>query len=313
MKKTILIISILLCAIISKAQINLDSSLVLYYPFNGNANDSSVNHINGTLMNGPTYTTDHLDNPNSALLFDGIDDYVLSDSSLILDSLVEPFTITAWIRIDDWYTGIWAPMISKSNFSNVQFRIVMANNSTYWLAPFSTCGALQGVNLPPVNSWFYLTLIQDLNNIYIYIDGTLTNSFTCSDLIVTNNSPMTVGNDPHGDNEYFNGAIDEVRIYKRLLLPDEVNVLTGLNSISSTKNKINIFPNPVSSVLNFQISGSMKKNTSLAIINMLGEPVLETFLKDQITTLDVSKLSRGTYIIKLQNEDESYVHKFVKE
>lgn len=95
MKNILLTIAILLSGIIANAQINLDSNLVLYYPFNGNANDSSVNNINGTLRNGPTYTADHLGNPNRALLFDGVDDYVLSDSSLTLDSLVEPFTITA--------------------------------------------------------------------------------------------------------------------------------------------------------------------------------------------------------------------------
>ena len=313
MKNIIIIIVILLNAIIANAQVNLDSNLVLYYPFNGNANDSSINHINGTLMNGTTYTTDHLGNPNSALLFDGVDDFVLSDSSLTLDSLIEPFTITAWVRIDAWYAGQWAAMISKSIASDVQFRIVILNDYTYWLAPYPSCSALQGTNLPPVNSWFYLTVIQDTNNIRIYVDGALTNTFTCSDSIVTNHYPMTVGDDPHGGTEYFNGAMDEVRIYKRVLLQQEVEVLSGLNSLSPISNKINISPNPTVSQLNIQFAESVKYTYLLDIINMLGEKVLESKLEGQTNSIDVSKLKRGIYFVKLQSESGTYVQKFVKE
>ena len=189
----------------------------------------------------------------------------------------------------------------------------MANNSTYWLAPFATCGALQGTNLPPVNSWFYLTLVQDTNNIRIYVDGTMTNTFSCTGSIVTNHSSMTVGNDPHGDNEYFNGAIDEVRIYKRALLPQEIGVLTSTNRISSATNKLHIFPNPASSMINIHVPEAMAKATSFAIINTLGETVFESSLTGQNNTLDVSRFNRGIYFIKMQNQSESYVQKFVLE
>jgi len=43
------------------AQINLDSGLVAYYPFNGNANDESGNGNNGT-VNGATLTADRFGN-----------------------------------------------------------------------------------------------------------------------------------------------------------------------------------------------------------------------------------------------------------
>lgn len=38
-------------------QVNLDSALVAYYPFNGNANDSSGNKNHGTVF-GAVLTTD---------------------------------------------------------------------------------------------------------------------------------------------------------------------------------------------------------------------------------------------------------------
>ena len=53
------------------AQVNLDSGLVTYYSFNGNANDESVNGNNGT-VNGATLTTDRFGNANKAYSFDGV-------------------------------------------------------------------------------------------------------------------------------------------------------------------------------------------------------------------------------------------------
>ena len=47
----------------------LNSGLIAYYPFNGNANDESGNVNNGT-VDFATITTDRFGNPNSAFNFD---------------------------------------------------------------------------------------------------------------------------------------------------------------------------------------------------------------------------------------------------
>ena len=61
------------------AQVNLDSGLVTYYSFNGNANDESVNGNNGT-VNGATLTTDRFGNTNKAYSFDGMKNYFFSEN-----------------------------------------------------------------------------------------------------------------------------------------------------------------------------------------------------------------------------------------
>tara|TARA_B100000767_G_scaffold81987_1_gene78931 strand:- start:946 stop:1185 length:240 start_codon:yes stop_codon:yes gene_type:complete len=50
------------------------NGLVGYWPFSGNANDSSGNNLNGT-VNGAVLTEDRFGNSSSAFNFDGIDDY----------------------------------------------------------------------------------------------------------------------------------------------------------------------------------------------------------------------------------------------
>jgi len=56
------------------AQVNLDSGLVAYYPFNRNANDESGYGNNGSVF-GATLTMDRFGNDSSAYYFDG-DDYI---------------------------------------------------------------------------------------------------------------------------------------------------------------------------------------------------------------------------------------------
>src|ERR1700689_1178920 len=62
-------------------QVKLNSGLIAYYPFSGNANDATGNGNNGIPMNGVQLTTDRFGNPNSAYYFDGIDDYIVVNDS----------------------------------------------------------------------------------------------------------------------------------------------------------------------------------------------------------------------------------------
>ncbi len=57
------------------AQVNLDSGLVAYYPFNGNAKDESGNGNNGSVF-GATLTMDRFGNDRSAYEFNGTDNYI---------------------------------------------------------------------------------------------------------------------------------------------------------------------------------------------------------------------------------------------
>ena len=73
----------------------LGDGLMAYYPFTGNANDSSGNENHGT-VNGATLTTDRLGNANSAYSFDGEDDYIKVPNSQSIDVAGNTISIAAW-------------------------------------------------------------------------------------------------------------------------------------------------------------------------------------------------------------------------
>lgn len=58
------------------------SGLVGWWPFTGNANDSSGNGNNGTVT-GATLTSDRFGNANASYFFDGINDWIQTNTSFL--------------------------------------------------------------------------------------------------------------------------------------------------------------------------------------------------------------------------------------
>jgi hypothetical protein len=76
---------------------------------------------------------------------------------------------------------------------------------------------------------------------------------------------------------------------------------------------ITVYPNPSSSTLNVEFEANTY--TSISIIDLTGKEILkkEIAKTDNKVSLDVTKLTNATYIIKLQGDNGSMVRKFVKE
>jgi hypothetical protein len=85
-------------------------------------------------------------------------------------------------------------------------------------------------------------------------------------------------------------------------------ITVGINEISS-ENSLNIFPNPATN--NITIETPQKAN--IMIINLQGQIINTLQTKEDKTTVDVSALPGGVYIIKLNTADGSVVRKFVKD
>jgi len=78
--------------------------------------------------------------------------------------------------------------------------------------------------------------------------------------------------------------------------------------------RITIYPNPASQILNAEINSTDLKNLRFEIVDLLGNVVL---ISDNLTSgtnsIDISTLLNGAYTIKLITEDEIITLKFIKE
>jgi len=75
------------------------------------------------------------------------------------------------------------------------------------------------------NKWHLLVGKYDGSTVSVYVDGKFENSSNFNHGIGSNNSELIIGNDPDCPNRFFNGIIDDIRIYNRALSEEEIKVL----------------------------------------------------------------------------------------
>ena len=216
---------------------NLDSLLVAYYPFNGNANDVSGNGNHGTVY-GAVLTQDRWSNPNKAYYFDGVDDYIDVGNNTTLKPQL-PVSFSFWINYAVFstkipiftnnydttnnYLGIWSDVDPSSKIS-ISFSDGGPIGPTSRRTKRSSTVTQGGV-------WFHVVgIIRDSQDMDIYINGVNDNGTYdgSGGALAYNMMPANIGRKDFatfGPPWYFNGTIDELRLYNRELSSAEVQAL----------------------------------------------------------------------------------------
>jgi hypothetical protein len=87
----------------------------------------------------------------------------------------------------------------------------------------------------------------------------------------------------------------------------------GVNNENSIKIGIEIFPNPASSKLHFNLGNTTNQKFNIIITNGLGQTMLTKLDTDLNDGLDISNLSNGIYFLKIQNQFAQKTFKVIKE
>lgn len=212
----------------------VDDDCVLYLNFDENSGqtenavyDSSGENNYGTMENFNFNENSGwvVGRRDTALLFDGENDFVDCDNDSSLNFGAGSFSVEVWIR--------------PANIVDAQF-IVTKYNPTLdvgWFLAVQTGGDLymdvyDGANDLPLfvdvpfteNTWYHVAFTYDTNVGSLYIDGVLENSgdgSSVGDINTTTN--LLIGRQDRDDAPLtFDGRIDEVRIYDRALSAEEV-------------------------------------------------------------------------------------------
>ena len=220
---------------------SLGLSLVGEWRLNDGAGNSAVESSgygnngtwSGTGVSGTHWTTDGM--YDGAALFNGSDDYIEltnNDSSLTFS---ESFTISAWVKSSDSNTG---PIIYKNqngagsdNRDNYDLSISSSNKFVFHMEngsnddDYSVASLTTAVN----GTWYYVVGVYDQSAMKIYVNGILENvNNTGSFTPYTGSGNAQLGSNSlsnHGTISYFEGVIDEVRIYNQPLSLTEIQQL----------------------------------------------------------------------------------------
>jgi hypothetical protein len=173
-------------------------------------------------------------NSNGKLVFDGSNDYVLMDP--VLSEGQTQYTIEAVFKTDSVATQVvWEQNSSSVTSGTRACMILLSNglggfngqsNDYHSVVPYST-----GV-------WYHWIITVNINDttnpIKIYVNGLLYsqgNSTGTAAALSVGGYKSAVGYKVSAPSEYFDGEIDTVRIYNRVLNSDEVS--SNFNGIRS--------------------------------------------------------------------------------
>jgi hypothetical protein len=267
-------IAIALCVIISvssiiflqnnqttqAALINPHPGLVSWWSFNEGtgtiAGDSSGNGNNGT-VNGGTWVAGKY---GQALSFNGVSNYVSVVDSLGLRLTTTDFTITAWIK---YQSGTWA-IISKGYGAHTANGYVMdVGGGAVHMRINNGVGSsvvVQSASLP-IDTWTYVAAVIDRSgNGQIYLNGVPSGVpiDVSSKTNIGNAEPLYIGR--YGTVSDFNGKIDEVQIYNRVLSAGEIqdNFQTNPDFSSNIIAKVPKGTTQVITTLSWQGTGSIE-------------------------------------------------------
>lgn len=224
------------------------AGLQAYYPFNGNANDSTGHPLNNGklfITNSPVFTTDRTGN-GYACNFDGNDDYILIPNKSSFNMPRDSATIFAWYNasycnktvtgprsIWDTYelsnTGkrrelslyITAMTDSMGNSFKLLEAIAIVSNNTdteLMVLPFVVY----------IDGWHSAGVIWEKPVLTFYVDGIRVGikPATIPDAkMSTNNKTTLFGSDVFTAKKCFCGLIDDIRLYNRALSDSEITLL----------------------------------------------------------------------------------------
>ena len=219
----------------------LTNGLVAYYPFAGNANDESGNHDHGVVQ-GATVAADRFANPNRAFSFlaERMQSIEFSGSQIVRGPNVTTFAL--WFKQSPKVLEAYlhAPLFSiwDGRSNGELFR------AEFWGDSLQVGHDLQGYkafNACPTcpdqvmvdQQWHHLAFVVQPDNLEAYLDSqriVWSGGMPAVDVgwsLPTGN--LLIGSEPGG---YYDGSIDEVRVYNRALSPAEVYALYANESVT---------------------------------------------------------------------------------
>ena len=196
------------------------TGLIAAYGFNegggGIAADSSERNHDGVIR-GATSVPGKF---GKALSFDGSDDWVTVAHHSDLD-LRNGVTIMAWVNPRDLSGS--NTIVMKETRSSLAYAL--SANETAAVGAVNIAGehkTVSSLGALPLNTWSHIAISYSGSNLRFYLNGVEVNKKSMIGRIVVGNGELRIGGNSVWSDRFFNGVIDEVRIYGSAITAAEI-------------------------------------------------------------------------------------------
>ncbi len=152
-----------------------------------------------------------------ALTFDGANDQVAVPDNASLD-LTGAMTLEAWVRPSATNAG-WRTVILKEQPGDLVYGLYAAATGFRPSGHVFVGGddtRVAGPTVLPADTWSHLATTYDGSSLRLYVNGDLADTLAVSGPMTVSNGLLRIGGNTIWD-EWFQGSIDEVRVYDRAL------------------------------------------------------------------------------------------------
>jgi hypothetical protein len=213
--------------------INQSTGTVLDGPIEGTGAALSLN--GGNITSTTTFEVEAITNKNNKLAFTGNSAtptrVSIGNEMNSVFAGKDQITVEAWINTNS--TASLQTVLSNYNsFGNsMQFLLRLdhvsgLNKASFWMGTGPNSGNYQNVAgtttiLP--NTWYHIAGTYDGNEMAIYVNGVLENTFTINSKMPYITNDVRIGGGLDNNSEYFNGNITGVRIWNMARTGSDIN------------------------------------------------------------------------------------------
>lgn len=334
MKRIITLTLVAFIAIgMSFSQVNLEDGLEGYYQFEEGSGVVAANSVAfglappGELKDNPAWVDGKW---GTALEFDNSLNNRVEVGTYDPTLGLETMSIAAWVFWKDIGSG-WHGICSKregwetskfhwdiatdNSVGNLQFEVY--HNA---MADKQVC--LSDSALAD-SAWTHIVLTFDGATATWYFNGALSNEgpMVYGDGDGSREAVLAIGSTYYDGADAFNGIIDEVRMYSRVLSAEEVTALyaynplgSGVKEMESNNIRLSNYPNPVNNATTIYYNVKDAGNVTVKIIDCTGKEITSLVNSYQpagnnSVYFDPSDLPNGLYLYNLEIENEIIAHK----
>ena len=203
--------------------LHLDAANQRSYSGSGTTWNDLANGNNGTLTNGPTYSSDN----NGSIVFDGVNDYVDCGSATFLGSSLTGLTVSLWLNFSKIGTQMIAENGTSYNTNTFYIAAENATNLSFLVNNNGTYSRIFATSSYTTNTWYNFVGVWEPNTqTRAFINGVNTSqshqgaSHLVSEL-QSGNTNLLLGIRP-GNSIPFQGSVSNFSIYNRTLTAEEI-------------------------------------------------------------------------------------------
>ena len=272
--------------------------------------DLSGNGNTGTLSNVAWAASGH---SSGGLSFNGTNSYVSINDSASLH-LTTGMTLEAWVDPSNATNS--NPVIIKEGTGVAPYSLYSADTTTpVSYLTTNTSGSISAAtasNALATNTWSHLAATYDGSTLTLYVNGVVVNSAAVSaSSMITSTGKLKIGGDSVFANEFFQGLIDDVRIYNRPLSVSEIQADMSTpagGALEKVAPVVSLTGPQNNSVVTgtATLTANASDNVALAGVQFLlnGAPLgAENLVAPFVLGWDTTKALNGSYVISARARD----------